>query len=152
MRTRAVLVTAIAFAVALLDGAFKYLAIRFLPLDSQPVSAPIDLALHKNPGISFDIPLPMAFIVPFTIVVIAALLMMARDAWRGNAMRSASAAVIALGALGNLVDRIINGFTTDYLILFATSAINLADILIIVGAVGLLYYTRYNPPVPSRES
>ena len=55
---------------------------------------------------------------------------------------SVLAVTVILGAVGNLADRIINGFTTDYILLFGHSAINLADLLIIFGILGILWYTR----------
>lgn len=53
---------------------------------------------------------------------------------------SAVAVMVIIGALGNAIDRIINGFTTDYLILFRLSAINFSDILILTGVTFLLWY------------
>jgi lipoprotein signal peptidase len=53
--------------------------------------------------------------------------------------------MIVAGALGNLFDRWLNGFTTDYIILFRTSAINLSDVLIVVGMLAFLWYHKGNP-------
>lgn len=145
MSKSAVRVFAIACAVALLDGAFKFLAIHTLESDSSPLSWPLDLALHKNPGITFDIAIPLAIIIPLTILIA---MLLGRLAWQersNNERRAMAASVVFLGAIGNLVDRLVNGFTTDYLIFFGRSAINLSDILIVTGAIALMYYTESNP-------
>lgn len=147
MKKNAVLVTAIACAVALLDGVFKFFAIQSLPPDTAPVSFPLDFALHKNPGITFDIPIPLTVLIPFTALIVVCLITFSWKNRRLDTNATVAALVVAFGATGNLLDRAINGFTTDYIILFGRSAINLADVLIITGAVFLLYYTRHNPPV-----
>jgi len=41
-----------------------------------------------------------------------------------------------------LIDRFVNGFTTDYIIIFSRSVINLSDVLIVAGIIALLWYTR----------
>ncbi len=147
MTKNAVRAITIASAVVLLDGVFKYLAIHTFPSDQGPLTFPFALALHKNPGITFDIAIPLGIVAVLTIII---LIVLARLAWRSrqeHSNRSAAACIIIIGALGNLIDRVINGFTTDYLILFSRSAINLADVVIVIGAIGLLYYTEKNSPV-----
>ena len=138
----AVFACAAAFAVAVLDGGFKFLAVHGLPSDSLPMTWPVALALHKNPGVIFDIAIPLAIILPVTLALCIALLIMARRAFRGSPAQSVALWCIVGGAAGNAVDRLVNGFTTDYIIFFRISAINLADILIIVGAMLYLYYSR----------
>ena len=64
----------------------------------------------------------------------------AKQQYIKNPKVSAVAVMVIIGALGNAIDRIINGFTTDYLILFRLSAINLSDILILTGVTFLLWY------------
>lgn len=147
MTKNAVRVFAIALAVVLLDGVFKYLAIHYFAPDSEPLSTPFALALHKNPGITFDIAVPLAIVVPLTIIILIFLSKIAWQARHTRKQQAMAAVVVIIGALGNLLDRIINGFTTDYLIFFARSAINLSDVLIVTGAIALMYYTERNSPV-----
>jgi len=126
------------------DAVMKYVAIRSFP--NEELAAPVfGLALHKNPGIAFDIPIPMWIIAPLTVVLMFALLRLATKTHESAPRVSASAVLMFLGASNNFADRVINGFTTDYLILFQTSAINISDVLIILGAIGLLSYTQSNP-------
>jgi signal peptidase II len=53
-----------------------------------------------------------------------------------------SSALILIGAVGNVFDRIFYGFTVDYLIFFGRSALNLSDLLIVLGVVLLLISSR----------
>lgn len=145
MKKNAVLVSAIAFDVACLDGVFKFFALRSLQSDALPVAWPLDLALHKNPGITFDLAVPLWLVIPLSVLILIFLGQFVRQSW--PSWKAVSALVIIFGATGNLIDRLVNGFTTDYIILFGRSAINLADVLIITGAICLLYYTQNNSPV-----
>lgn len=144
-RPFAVAVGAIAVAVALLDGVLKYIAITRFPGDDGVLTTPIALALHKNPGIVFDISIPRVVILPLTVAICAFLLIHAKKQWRTAPKRSIALIIIIVGAIGNGIDRLVNGFTTDYLIFFTRSAINLSDILIITGVFCYLYYSRNKP-------
>ena len=132
-----------ALGIGLIDAIFKYFAITRLPEEGSRLSSPIDFALHKNPGIAFDIPVPLSIVVIFTILVSILLIKYALRRWKSHQKSSAAALVVVIGALGNMIDRIINNFTTDYIILFERSAINLSDILIVFGAILLIYYTEH---------
>ncbi|MEK9155093.1 MAG: signal peptidase II [Patescibacteria group bacterium] len=132
--------------VSLLDGWLKCIAINTFPDESTATLHPIlSLALHRNPGIAFDIPIPLWFIAPLTIVVIALLVERAVRLRKTIPIVSLALLSVILGANNNLVDRLINGFTTDYLILFRTSAINLSDVLILLGSFTIVMYTERNP-------
>ncbi|HCC83490.1 TPA: hypothetical protein DEP96_01420 [Candidatus Uhrbacteria bacterium] len=142
---KSVIIIAGALAIGMLDVILKLLAITSFKPDSEVLSWPVDLALHKNPGITGDTMIPLFVVIPLTVVIIALLV---RFAWLkrvANKMQMTGAVVVAIGAMGNLVDRFINGFTTDYLIFFRLSAINLSDILIVAGAILLLYYNESIP-------
>ena len=140
-KKRAILGTSVAFVVALLDGVFKYLALQTLP-ESGRVLFPVDLLLYKNPGIAFNIPLPLPLVTLITIVILVAILPYAIRYKDKAPERAFAVLTIAFGAINNLIDRLINGFTTDYLIFFGRSVINLSDILIVTGVFLLLVYTR----------
>ena len=57
---------------------------------------------------------------------------------RGQPLKRAALLTLILGASGNFFDRVMNGYTTDYLLLFGRSIINLSDILIVLGVLLLL--------------
>lgn len=143
MKTRAYSIIIGSCVIALADALLKAYAIQRLPEDGGRLAFPIDFALHKNPGIAFDIPIPLSIVIILSIVISAWLVRVAWKSWNTSLMRSAAALTIVIGALGNMFDRIINNFTTDYIILFAKSAINLSDILIIAGAILLISYTEH---------
>lgn len=131
--------------MALLDGVLKLFAIRHLPDDTIDLTWPVAFALHKNPGIIFDIPVPLAIILPATLFICIAFMTFAVRQWTTAPQRAMALIVMTAGAAGNAIDRFVNQFTTDYIIFFQRSAINLSDILIVAGAVLYLYYSGESP-------
>lgn len=132
-------------AVEITDIFMKRLALERAPLAELTHLKPlIDFALHKNPGIAFDLPLPFFIILPLTLAVCSVFSYFAFVQTSSSLIKLSSIMVI-VGALGNLIDRALNGFTTDYLILFKTSAINFSDVLILIGMLSLLWYHSKHP-------
>ncbi|MEK7665402.1 MAG: signal peptidase II [Patescibacteria group bacterium] len=127
--------------VVVLDLIFKTLAVARLPEDGGRLRFPIDFALHKNYGIAFDLPVPLWVVIPLTVLV---LVILVRELLRSkhDFSRLTALSMVAAGAMGNLIDRIVYGFTVDYIILFGRSAINLEDVLILSGIVWLALQPR----------
>ena len=117
----------------------KSLALRLLPEETFLVEPSLlSLAIHKNFGLAFDLPFRLEFVVLASILIGGMLL---RTAWKTRMDHpeiSCACLIISVGALGNLFDRIVYGFTVDYIILFGRSAINFSDLVIIVGVISLL--------------
>lgn len=132
-----------AFGLALTDEIIKYFALKRLPEEgSLLVGKIIDLAIHKNYGIAFNIPLARELTIFVTTIIIAVFIYSAFKQWHLRPAVSVAAALVIAGALGNLFDRITYGFTVDYIILFTRSAINLSDLLILSGIVWLVLGIR----------
>ena len=149
-KTKSLVIILLILGLSLADAIFKVLALKHLPSDQTTDLNPIlDLAIHKNPGIAFDIPLPLSLVIPLSLIIIGVFAWIVRQHWSDNRPQALSAIAVVFGALGNAVDRLINNFTTDYLILFQTSAINLSDVLILLGIVGSLWYSQNLPASPS---
>lgn len=108
-----------------------------------------NLRLGYNPGISFGI-FPAESEAARTILVGFTLLMALVISWLGLRSRIGSEragfALIAGGALGNVVDRASDGFVTDFLDFHAFGwhwpTFNLADVAITCG-VGMLVFANF---------
>ncbi len=142
---KSILIVASAMAIEVVDVVLKLVAINSFQPDTEVISWPVALALHKNPGITGDTMIPLVIVIPITLLVIIVLAKWAWEKRKERVMAAAGAGVVVIGALGNLVDRVMHGFTTDYLIFFRLSAINLSDILIVTGAIILLCCNRSTP-------
>ena len=101
-------------------------------------SYPFSVNYFANPGIAFSIPLPQAFTLTITgalIIGFSALFIQAKKPCLKIALTTT-----ILGASSNFIDRLLTGYTTDYFIFFHRSAINIADILIIIGIGYCVWY------------
>ncbi len=132
--------------IGVLDAGLKNYALQHFPPEQLAELQPVlSLALHKNPGIAFDIPIPLGIVIPLTLAVCVAFASLAYRKRLTNPNQALAAVATVIGAAGNACDRLINNFTTDYLILFKTSAINLSDVLILLGILGVLWYDTHTP-------
>lgn len=119
------------------------MALQRLPAEGSLVDPGIiAFAVHKNWGVAFNIPFKLEFIILVSILIGLGLLHIAFKNRNTHPAIAFSTAVIIIGALGNLFDRIVYGFTVDYIILFGRSAVNLSDGVIIAGVIALLLHSR----------
>lgn len=131
----------LALIAAGIDAVFKFLALEHLSERPDRDLFPIDLILHKNPGIAFDIELGFTLIFLLSFAILGWLLIDADKYWVTHRKRAIADLIIVIGALGNLVDRAVNEFTTDYLYLLS-AVINISDILVLLGVFLLFRYTK----------
>ncbi len=133
----------IASVIVIVDEWFKWLALARLPDEgSLSHTGLITLAVHKNWGIAFDIPFKMPIVIVVSILIGILLLGVAKRTYKTDPPAAVGALLIVVGACGNLYDRIVYGFTVDYLIFFGRSAINLSDVIIVIGVLTLLIASR----------
>ena len=95
---------------------------------------------HHNHGITFNLPLPNVITLFITLIALA---WVARESYRAYIRQDVRAlfflGLIVGGALGNAYDRAMFNYVRDWLLLWFRSAVNLADISILVGALGYLW-------------
>ena len=138
----------VAVLLVILDSVLKWQAIGKLPLASSVLPDGLfGLGLYKNPGVLFSLELPYAVLIPFPIVLLTILTFLGLRAWSSSPRLAAGALITCAGAIGNFLDRLFNGFTTDYLLFHPTgAAFNLSDLVIFVGIV--LLCTAPHPKDP----
>lgn len=137
-----------ALFLTIADTAAKFASISRLSETKEIVLIPhtVSLFLHKNYGAIANFPIPMVAIVAISIVVLLFCIAFAARMYGQSKYKMMGAMnIIIFGAIGNLLDRIIHGFTTDYLLLFNTSAVNISDGLILCGIIWLVVQTRKPP-------
>ncbi len=104
----------------------------------------INFAVHKNWGLAFDIPFRHELILLISVVIGYVLIRIAYKYITNHPKISFASILILIGALGNVYDRVAYGFTVDYIIFFSRSALNLSDLMIILGVILLLLASRRN--------
>ncbi len=97
----------------------------------------LEFILHKNSGISFNIPIPRFLTIITTLVVLIGILYLIRINRAMQLRTMIGLALVFGGALGNMLDRIVFDYVRDWLLFFGRSAINLADFCILLG---MLFY------------
>ncbi|MEQ1564474.1 MAG: signal peptidase II [Myxococcota bacterium] len=138
-------------------------AARELPLGGRFDVVPgwVGVLHAENPYVAFSFPLPYAVIVTFGVAALIALGFMFTRLGASRLEGVALASIVA-GAAGNLVDRLVDGTVTDFVHLytahpavapwlvdtFGTSSwpiFNVADVALLVGAVGWVARTAAEP-------
>lgn len=99
-------------------------------------------SLHKNTGAAFSsfTGKTIALAVVTAVVMIGIIVYFHRMKQRHPFM-TVSLAMIIGGGIGNLIDRVFQGYVTDFIRLFPFNFIfNFADICIVIGAILLMIY------------
>ncbi|MBI3801588.1 MAG: signal peptidase II, partial [Deltaproteobacteria bacterium] len=149
MRTKMRTVGLIVAIILVLDQVTKALVAHTLTLhESIPVMESFfHLTYERNTGAAFSLfaQAPAWFRQPFfltaTSVAIVALLLFLRQTDRTHRLMVVAIAAVLGGAMGNLIDRILYGEVTDFLLFhwrgYYWPAFNVADSCITLGVIGL---------------
>lgn len=126
----------------LLDQFLKVIA-RNNPYSSSYIIDPwLGWEYLQNYGIAFGLPVTQFIVVPVSFIIIGGLLIYTIQKHTKTFLFSLGSSLVIWGALSNIIDRMFFGFTTDY-IRIISSVINIADIMIVLGA-SLLVLSEYN--------
>ena len=150
-------------AIVTTDRAVKYAVERYTSKGFRRDLVPNIVALvhNVNSGIAFGLFSESAprwislLLIGSSAAVIVLLVLLLVSGWAGDAWCQAGLALIAGGAAGNLLDRLLHGGVTDFLELHAGSfvwpAFNLADTAITVGAFLVILDLLHGGQHASRE-
>ncbi len=98
---------------------------------------------HRNFGIAFNIPIPLWLILGITgIACLGVIAALVRTQKNNTLWTPLLLGTLLGGAFGNAFDRIHFGFVRDWLLLWHRSAINLADVGVLLGLIGLFFVYR----------
>ena len=140
------------FIFIVLDLFSKHLALNYLshstPIEFIPI---IDFYLTFNSGIAFGFldlgSRVMSNILTFVGILIVVYMLVLLKNENDNTKKLALSIIIG-GALGNIFDRLPDGYVTDFLHLkinnFSFFIFNIADASITIGAVLLIYLELFN--------
>lgn len=119
----------------ILDKIFKNFFLNNPQTEKVLIKKFLSLKFFENPGIAFGIksPLNITIILSLFILVILFFYFIKYKKYKNDYYFRAFL-LIFLGALSNLLDRLFLNFTVDYLHIYI-SVINIADIMIVLGAI-----------------
>lgn len=133
---------AVAFFVIAIDQWMK-IAMRAFLENHGPVDAGIiGMIMHENHGIVANFPLPTSFTLTVTALALALIGWMANHASkRGDTISVFLLALVFGGAISNAIDRAAFGYVFDWIYIFHSGVLNIADIAI---GGGILFYLLRN--------
>lgn len=131
--------------VLALDVITKWLAFNGVIGDSQIIRGFFYLtAFQKNNGIAFGIDLPLWIQIIGSAIILTLLVCYGFDCIfsknKPSLFRLTFLGLIVGGGFGNLLDRILNGYVVDFIVLRPFPVFNVADVGITVGII-LLFGT-----------
>jgi len=139
----------VAVVVVMADQLTKWAIIEWVPLyDRVPLNSFINLTHQQNSGAAFSFLANAGgwqrwfFVVLATIVSVVIAVWIWRVRSEGQTLLSAGLALVLGGAIGNLIDRVMFGYVTDFVQVWfgdwAFPSFNVADAGISVGAALLI--------------
>lgn len=123
------------------DQLLKLLVARAIPIGADIVLIPGVLTLThvRNPGVAFSLLREVPLLVPAAIAACLLVLLFAPEArWTRRPYAQPALALLAGGAVGNLIDRVRVGAVIDYVDLHVWPVFNLADAAVTAGTLLLL--------------
>lgn len=90
-----------------------------------------------NTGIAFSLPFPQLLLIGITPLILLWFFIVLKKQIKQKPVLLFSLCLIGLGAISNLIDRMVFGITIDYIRIF-TGILNIADLMIVAGVVLLL--------------
>ena len=117
----------------------RWTKVYFMAHPPTSSSGWLTVATHHNFGLIADTLAPSWIIVAVTSLVLLAITWKLRDELMRKNVTSYALALIIGGALGNLYDRVAQGFVFDWILVFQRSVMNIADIAIGAGVILYVY-------------
>lgn len=127
----------------ILDRILKQLAFTNQDFSAYLFQPWLGWEYFANPGIAFGIPLPWFASLVYTPIILLLVFWYAKKKMIRSNASIFGVILIVLGAISNLIDRTAYHITIDY-IRILTSIINLADLMIVIGAVLLFWQELKN--------
>lgn len=132
-----VLAESLCFSLFILESLIKYYLLNKVPTEGFYFFGKIlQIIYTANQNIAFSLPLPQVI----TIVIVIVILMVLSYLWwqsllKNNLWQLTASSLIILGALSNLIDRLVFDYVIDYINIFIWPIFNLADVTIVAGVI-----------------
>lgn len=155
---RATVLFAIALIVIALDQYTKLLVRQNLPLNTSWMPIPwldpfVTLTHVRNTGAAFGLFPSLGVVFRFVaFVVVVAIIVFFRKLAATSWLLRITLGLQLGGATGNLIDRVLRGYVTDFIDVRVWPIFNVADSAIVVGTALLAYYALFIEPAAVREA
>ena len=127
------------FGLIIVDQLLKFLVRKNLLLNESVSVFPFLKITHiQNTGITFGLFQGNNLLMIWVYLIVLGLLMLKYDEFPKKSYMFVM--LVIAGLIGNLIDRIFVGSVTDFIDLIVWPVFNLADSLIVVGVIGIIWY------------
>jgi len=142
-----VLLVSLSFDLFILESLIKYYFLNKVPKEGFYLfSKFLQIIYTPNKNVAFSLPLPQILTVVIVIVILIVLSYIWWQSWHKNNLWELTAcSLIILGALSNLLDRLLFGYVIDYINIFFWPVFNLADVMI-VGGIFIYILSEFKKP------
>jgi signal peptidase II len=140
MKKYLISVASISVILILLDQLTKYFAQKYIE-NYKIINGVFSLEYTENTGIAFGIEVPQLLVVAGSIIIIPIVFFtIYKELSPSHRITKISSSLIVGGALGNVIDRILNGFVVDFISVWKWPNFNLADTFIVVGILLIICF------------
>lgn len=134
--------------IVIIDRLTKYIAERNISEGERILAITagdtdiLSFSLHKNTGAAFSsFTGQTVALAAVTAIAIVLMIIYFHKQKHKHPMMTVTFAMIAGGGIGNLIDRVFQGYVTDFIRLFPfTFIFNFADICVVIGGILLVLY------------
>lgn len=147
---KVVFIVIISLILFIIENVIKYSLINKIPDKGFYFFDLIQIGFFPNENIAFGLPLPQAL----TIILVIIILIFLSFLWwislaKKETWKLLANSLIILGALSNLLDRLIFGYVIDYLNVLIWPVFNLADTMIVIGVL-IYVFSEFKKKKPIR--
>ena len=121
----------------IIDQTLKYYARSYPQFSYYLIEPWLGWEFYQNPGIAFGISFPTKLLIIITPIILILFIFLFLNS-KEKINYFAIFGLLTTGAISNFIDRVLFGVTIDYLRIY-TSLLNLADILIVISLIILIF-------------
>lgn len=137
----------ILFLLFSIDIASKNFIINKLPEDGVYLFNKIGLEFHKNYGIAFGINIYNILTITLSSIIIILLLIAFQKSLKLKKYNlNFFIGLIIIGAISNLMDRILYGYVIDFITIYFLPVFNLSDLYIMTGIIFCFTFLNKKSP------
>lgn len=135
------------FSFFIVDRLTKVYILQKSSLVSNLVESVQDdfFALYLNQNLAFSLPAPSFILWPLLILVLGILLFFCYQAYQAKQLTVWPLTLIIIGAVSNILDRLLYGGVVDFISFWNFPVFNLSDVYISFGVVWFLYLELKKP-------
>ena len=134
----------LASILAFIDQLTKNLAVKHLDSPIKIIGEFFILEYAENKGMAFGISMPPKILLILSLALFVFIIYLAARELNLNLFLSRLCAALVIGgALGNIIDRIVNGYVVDFIKIWKWPNFNFADVFIVAGILlTIVFYAK----------